>query len=124
MRILARLFRRQRAAESQQQLPMKLESSLSSASVLDTISETQRRYVLNCLHATGGVGRVWMAHDAQMGRDVALKELRPELAGDAGFRDRFLREARITGRLEHPGIVPVYELSRRLETGDPFYTMR
>jgi serine/threonine-protein kinase len=65
-----------------------------------------------------------MARDGQMGREVALKELRPEQADDAVLRARFLREAQITGQLEHPGIVPVYELARRPDTGRPFYTMR
>jgi PAS domain S-box-containing protein len=79
---------------------------------------------LNTLHATGGIGRVWRARDGWMGRDVALKELRPEQADDEVLRARFLREAHITGQLEHPGIVPVYELARRPDTGQPFYTMR
>src|SRR5262249_5862236 len=56
--------------------------------------------------------------------DVALKELRPEWAENSAFRTRFLKEARITGQLEHPGIVPVYELARRPDSQQPFYTMR
>src|SRR5262249_53015679 len=74
--------------------------------------------------ATGGIGRVWLARDGHLGRDVALKELRPERAEDPGIWARFLREARITGQLEHPGIVPVYELTKRPENQQPFYTMR
>src|SRR5262249_9356761 len=49
---------------------------------------------------------------------------RPELADNATLRSRFLREAQITGQLEHPGIVPVYELGRRPDDGGTFYTMR
>ena len=82
------------------------------------------RYTLSYLHATGGIGRVWLARDTQLGRDVALKELRPEQADDAILGARFLKEARITSQLEHPGIVPVYELARRPDTGQRFYTMR
>lgn len=83
------------------------------------------RYELKRLHATGGIGRVWLAHDKVMGRDVALKDLRPERSSnDLSVRNRFVQEARITGQLEHPGIVPVYELADRSETREPFYTMR
>jgi len=83
----------------------------------------RERYTLTRLHATGGIGRVWVARDEQVGRDVALKELRAEGVGQS-HRARFVREARITGQLEHPSIVPVYELSRRPESQQPFYTMR
>src|SRR5262249_24470943 len=75
-------------------------------------------------HATGGIGRVWLARDASLGRDVALKELRPERAGQPAVWARFLREAQVTGQLEHPGIVPIYELGRRPQDNQPFYTMR
>jgi PAS domain S-box-containing protein len=82
------------------------------------------RYARLRLHATGGIGRVWLAHDGDLGRDVALKELRPERAEQAALWTRFLQEARITGQLEHPGVVPVYELARRRDDQQPFYTMR
>jgi PAS domain S-box-containing protein len=80
------------------------------------------RYGFTSIHAVGGIGRVWLARDRQLDRDVAVKELLPENAGDARTVARFLREARLTGQLEHPGIVPVYEVAgpeRR-----PFYAMR
>jgi eukaryotic-like serine/threonine-protein kinase len=81
------------------------------------------RYTLSRLHASGGIGRVWLARDASLGRDVALKELRPERAANPSVWARFLREAQVTGQLEHPGIVPVYEVGRRPDDA-PFYTMR
>jgi serine/threonine protein kinase len=98
----------------------------------DTASEPPDaglRYVLRGQHAEGGIGRVWLAYDTELGRDVALKVLRPERAGDPGLTARFLHEARITGRLQHPGVVPVYELApgaAELPDDDqpPFYTMR
>jgi Protein kinase domain len=86
-------------------------------------SGSRDRYSVTRLHATGGLGRVWLAHDPGMNREVALKELLPERSGLPAAAARFVREARITGQLEHPGIVPVYELAGDA-TGAPFYTMR
>jgi len=86
--------------------------------------QTQDRYTRIRVHATGGIGRIWLARDNFLGREIALKELRPEEAGNALVCTRFLNEAQITGQLEHPGIVPVYELARNPENQQPFYTMR
>ena len=74
-------------------------------------------------HAKGGLGQVSVAHDDELDRQVALKEIQSRYADNPDSRDRFLREARITGRLEHPGIVPVYGLGRYLD-GRPYYAMR
>jgi tetratricopeptide (TPR) repeat protein/tRNA A-37 threonylcarbamoyl transferase component Bud32 len=90
----------------------------------DYVPVARERYSLSRLHATGGIGRVWLARDASLCRDVALKELRPERAGQPTVSARFVREAQVTGQLEHPGIVPVYELGRRPADDAPFYTMR
>jgi eukaryotic-like serine/threonine-protein kinase len=87
-------------------------------------SSVDGRYTLASLHATGGIGQVWLAHDTELDREVALKELRPERAGQAAFQARFLHEARIAGRLQHPGIVPVYEMVAGADGEPPFYTMR
>ena len=61
-------------------------------------------------HGRGGIGQVSVALDRELHREVALKEIAPRLAHDAASRARFLLEAEVTGRLEHPGIVPVYGL--------------
>jgi serine/threonine-protein kinase len=82
------------------------------------------RYTRTRLHAKGGIGQVWLARDAALGREVALKELRPDRAPDPNTWARFVEEARITGQLEHPGIVPIYELMKRPGGDVPFYTMR
>ncbi len=71
----------------------------------------------------GGMGRVLLAHDARIGRDVALKVLHAERELEPQERARFLREAQVQGQLEHPSIVPVYDIDRR-EDGTTFFTMR
>jgi serine/threonine-protein kinase len=91
---------------------------------VDLPLQTLDRYRLTRLHAQGGIGQIWLARDGSLGRDVALKELRPEQVGKPALCARFLEEAKITGQLEHPGIVPVYELARRSRDDRPFYTMR
>jgi PAS domain S-box-containing protein len=96
----------------------------AQGATVEDASGRRERYARIRLHATGGIGRVWLARDGDLGRDVALKELRPEQAGEAALGARFLQEARITGQLEHPGVVPVYDLARRRDDGQPFYTMR
>jgi serine/threonine protein kinase len=82
------------------------------------------RYTLTRVHAEGGLGKIWIAHDTDLNRDVALKEIKSAAAPSAEAWHRFLKEAQITGQLEHPNIVPVYELARRKEDNQPFYTMR
>jgi serine/threonine protein kinase/formylglycine-generating enzyme required for sulfatase activity len=74
-------------------------------------------------HARGGLGEVYLAHDEELQREVALKEMQAQHLDRADCRARFLLEAEITGRLEHPGIVPVYGLGLYPD-GRPFYAMR
>jgi serine/threonine protein kinase/tetratricopeptide (TPR) repeat protein len=82
------------------------------------------RFTLVQKHAQGGVGEVFLARDHAMGREVALKRLLAAKSGEPSLRARFLREAWITGQLQHPGVVPVYELSPGVEDRQPYYTMR
>jgi WD40 repeat protein/serine/threonine protein kinase len=74
-------------------------------------------------HARGGLGEVFLAHDTELNRSVALKELQARHAHDRDSQARFLLEAELTGTLEHPGIVPIYSLGRH-EDGRPYYAMR
>src|SRR5438034_2171287 len=55
------------------------------------------------------MGVVYRAHDLALDRKLALKLLAPELARDARFRERFLRESRLAAALDHPAIVPIYD---------------
>jgi serine/threonine protein kinase len=70
--------------------------------------------------ARGGMGRIVAAEDHRLGRQVALKELLDPASEQLG---RFQREALITARLQHPGIVPVYEAGR-WPSGEPFFAMK
>ncbi len=81
------------------------------------------RYRVLRPHARGGLGVVSVARDAELGREVALKEMQAGHSGDPTSRGRFVREAEITGGLEHPGVVPVYGLGRYAD-GRPYYAMR
>ncbi|MGY8734139.1 MAG: hypothetical protein ACKVK0_18560, partial [Pirellulales bacterium] len=73
--------------------------------------------------ADGGIGRVWVADDEHLGREVVLKQLLPKSGDSAEIRARFVQEAQITGQLQHPNIVPVYSMDQD-ENDAPFYTMR
>lgn len=74
-------------------------------------------------HAKGGLGQVSVAEDKELHREVALKEIQDQYSHDPASRNRFMMEAEVTGRLEHPGIVPVYSLGKT-KSGAPFYVMR
>jgi serine/threonine protein kinase len=69
-----------------------------------------QRYQAQRLHRQGGLGAVWLARDTVLGRDVAMKSIRPDRAATPEQLARFTQEARVTSRLEHPSIVPVYDL--------------
>ncbi|MDC1141976.1 protein kinase [Planctomycetota bacterium] len=91
------------------------------------------RYKIKKEHARGGMGRILVARDNVVGREVALKELLkgndggmsvpPGSVESQGIEERFLREAKVTGQLEHPNIVPVYEIGKS-DDGSVYYTMK
>src|SRR5262249_25639975 len=78
-----------------------LETIVPPASQRDSL-----RYTLTRLYAEGGLGKIWVAHDADLNRDVALKEIKATTNARPESWRRFLKEAQITGQLEHPNIVP------------------
>ncbi|MCA1829865.1 MAG: protein kinase [Myxococcales bacterium] len=90
--------------------------------------ETPGRYDVRSEYGRGGQSRVMLAFDQHMGREIALKQLLApgEGSGSSGSQaasSRFVREARITGQLEHPNIVPVYELGQHAD-GSYYYTQK
>ena len=73
--------------------------------------------------AEGAFSRVFLAHDVELNRAVALKQLRDRYAREPRSNARLLFEAEITAGLEHPGVIPVYALGRH-DDGRAFFTMR
>ena len=107
----------------------KLESSsyiknpLLADEAVAEITDTRGRYQDFRELGRGAMGVVHLACDQDLDRSVALKTLLPSEADRPGARARLLREARLGGSLEHPNIIPVYELGRG-EDNSPFFTMR
>ena len=89
---------------------------------IDDATNVSGVYAFGEVLGRGGMGEVLLAHDRRIGRDVALKRMRHSQPSEDESA-RFLREARIQARLEHPAIVPVYELSRD-PVGRPYFTMK
>ena len=91
-------------------------TSLPTLSIMDGLADQLR---LQGLIGEGGMGQVFVAEQVSLQREVAVKCLRPGTTG----RDALLREALVTGRLEHPGIVPVHLLAQTPE-GQPLFVMK
>lgn len=85
--------------------------------------EAAARYADRKLLGQGGMGEVRLCADAWIGREVAMKVMRQGSGSQASARARFLREARVQGQLEHPSIVPVYDMGVAAE-GGTFFTMK
>lgn len=81
------------------------------------------RFNVVARYREGGLGEVLIAYDKQLKRDVALKMIRPKWGESVEARRRFIQEAEVTGRLEHPGVVPVYAMGQ-WQDGKPYYAMR
>jgi serine/threonine protein kinase len=75
------------------------------------------RYRLVDRIASGGMGDVWRATDELLGRQVAVKILKPEFGDDASFRLRFRAEARASASLSHPGVATVYDYGEEVDRG-------
>src|SRR5262245_29810418 len=84
--------------------------------------ETGTRYQLSGEIARGGMGAVLRGRDVDLGRDLAVKVLLEKYANRPEVARRFIEEAQIGGQLQHPGVVPVYDIGK---FGDrPFFTMK
>jgi serine/threonine protein kinase len=82
----------------------------------------QGRYNVSDLLGRGGMGAVFLAEDLRLGRTVAIKVLRPDLATEGSFIGRFEREARIAAKLDHPNIIPIHSVEE--VAGVHFFVMK
>ena len=103
--------------------PTLVQTSLLRAPDRHVTPEGTSRYHIVRSHARGGLGEVFLARDQELERDVALKTIQAPYADEVTNRMRFIREGKLTGCLEHPGIVPVYGLGAYAD-GRPYYAMR
>jgi eukaryotic-like serine/threonine-protein kinase len=83
--------------------------------IVEAMQTLGARYRLAEHLGSGGMSVVWRAYDELLGRQVAIKVLSPDLAGDEFFRDRIRHEATACGRLSHPNIVSVYDYGEATE---------
>jgi serine/threonine-protein kinase len=79
---------------------------------LEAEGSFETRYEMRTKLGEGGMGEVLLCKDLRIGREVALKVIRAEHGTRSDLRKRFLREVRVQGQLEHPSIVPVYDLGK------------
>jgi len=99
------------------------EEESESSVIADEFLSLEKRFGTKTQHAKGGMKQVFKVDDLRTRRPVALAALRDESTVSSENIGRFLREARITAALEHPNIVPIYDIGMD-EVGKPFFTMK
>ena len=100
---------------------LKLTGLVETDGNLDTFPEQLGEFRLEKRLGRGGMGVVYVARQTSLGRDVALKLIRPDQLYFPGARERFRREVEVVARLAHPGIVPVYTVGE--DQGIPYFAM-
>lgn len=98
-------------------------SSLGDPDAELVVYPLEERYEARITLGEGGMGEVRLCRDRTIGREVAMKVVRPSVSTRKDVRARFVREARVQGQLEHPAIVPVYDFGLDAE-GRAFFTMK
>jgi serine/threonine protein kinase/Leucine-rich repeat (LRR) protein len=93
----------------------------SAAGPATPMPERLEHFRIVKLLGQGGMGAVYLAEDTRLGRQVAIKTLKPELAANPTARERFLREARLAAALEHDHICPIYHVGE--DNGIPYLAM-
>jgi len=95
----------------------------NSRSVHVLTSRNSKKYRIEQTVGSGGMKTICQAEDRDIGRKVAIAEMRPKLNGNESKINRFIQEARITANLEHPNIVPVHELGKNSDNS-PYFVMK
>ena len=103
--------------------PIELRAVTGQHEIPSTIRRVEGRYVLGQELGRGGMGLVRLVKDLDIGRHVAMKTLNPDDPDRASLIEPLITEAQTTGQLEHPNIIPVYELGV-LPSNEVFYTMK
>ncbi len=123
IRAIQNMNRLQDKIESETSLGARDETSNHQLGRRTGTSQVTGSYQLKELLGHGGCSEVYVAVDEKLGRQVAVKFLRPDTQNIESFRDRLNREAEVTSRLNHPGVVSIYSTGQD-ENGLPFYVMR
>jgi hypothetical protein len=105
----ASLASRRRDLDEQQQTQRRLEEEHGRSAVRELLAEQLPQLEIWGLVGRGGMGEIWKARHRQLGRDVAIKVLPPEMSREPGFAERFRQEARALARLSHPNIVTIFD---------------
>jgi serine/threonine-protein kinase len=103
--------------------PQSLFTQLSGGDFVPLTGFAAEKYAIEQDIAAGGMGRIVRARDNDLGREVAMKTILPHLRSSPKLMARFVEEARTVGQLEHPNIVPVYDIGIDAE-GEVYFTMK
>ena len=115
--------KREPASREIRRTPVSLITLPGEVSVGDTSQRRDGRYIIGQELGRGGMGLVRVAEDLDLGRKIAIKTLLAGTDADERLIRALINEARTTGQLEHPNIIPIHEIGL-LSTGEVFYTMK
>ncbi|MFO0948264.1 MAG: serine/threonine-protein kinase [Planctomycetota bacterium] len=80
-------------------------------------------FQLERIYDEGGLGQIWLAAEQNTGRQVAVKRIKPDARSETDPRRRFIQEAKVSSKLQHPNIVPIYHLGITSGNNEPYYAM-
>ncbi|MDH5672465.1 MAG: protein kinase [Myxococcales bacterium] len=109
--------------EVDERIPIRGQHRVSEAEIVQEAIPTPEDLFIDRELGRGGMGRIHVAQDRRLLRNVALKRLDRKLSREPFYRDGFVAEGQMTGQLEHPNIVPVHSLAISPD-GVPYFTMK